>query len=166
MEEFQGNAMPSNSNLGFRVRWHTLAECSTSLLSTKVSFCLSLFIFLCFGPFSRAISPFLISFFFLFFYCKFGSQCRTRGEWRGGKGGLGGSWVFGASLEDDPLFLPAMRSFRPLLRFRAMSSFFLELLSRQATTMTGVRKPESLSNSSSASNMGMTCTPWSSSFSR
>ena len=166
MEEFQGNVVPSNSSLGFQVEWRTLAECSASLLSTEVSFCLSFFIFLCFEPFSREIPPFLISFFFLFFYCKFGSQCRMRGEGRGGKGGLGGSWVFGASLENDPLFLPATRSFRPLLRFRAMSSFSSKLLSGRAITMTGVRKPESLLNSSSVSDMGMTCAPWSSSFSR
>ena len=99
MEEFQGNATPSNSNLGLHVQWRTLAECSASLLSTEVSFYLSLLVFCYFEPFGRAISPL---------------GCRPRGERRGGRGRLGGSWVFGASLDDDP-FLPATKSLRPFL---------------------------------------------------
>ena len=51
MEEFQGNVVPSNSSLGFQVRRRTLAECSTSLLSTEVSLGLSLLLsFTALGP--------------------------------------------------------------------------------------------------------------------
>ena len=120
MEEFQGNATPSNSNLGLHVEWRTLAECSASLLSTEVSLYLSLLVFCYFKPFGRAISPSLISFSFLFFFCKFGSRCRLRGEGREGRGRLGGSWVFGASLDDDP-FLPGTKSLRPFLGSLSLS---------------------------------------------
>ena len=51
MEEFQGNVVPSNSDLGFQVGRRTLVECSTSLLSTEVSLGLSLFLsFATLGP--------------------------------------------------------------------------------------------------------------------
>ena len=49
-----------------------------------------------------------------------------------GSGRVRGSWDLGASLDDDPLFLPAMRSFKPFLGFRAIASSSSELLSTSA----------------------------------
>ena len=79
---------------------------------------------------------------FLFFFCKLGS----RGKGRGGRGGLGGSKVCGASLDEDP-FLLATRSFRPLLKFKAICSSSLELVSTQAITSLGEWAAENLSSS-------------------
>ena len=93
MEEFQGNVVPSNSSLGFQVGRRTLAECSTSLLSTEVSLGLSLFIFCCFRPFSGAISPSSMSFSF------FSSASLDQGASREGKEkGEGEDWEEARSL--------------------------------------------------------------------
>ena len=76
----------------------------------------------------------------------------------GGRGGGGGrlarTWDLGTSLDDDPLFLPIIRSLKPFLRFRAISSFsFLELLTMRATMRLRVRAPKILSNLSFGSDM-------------
>ena len=102
IEASQGMGVSSSSNRGAQVRYgqRTSASRESSLLSTEVSLlCLSLFVFCCFGSFSGAISLSTISFPFLFIFCKFGSGCRPRGEGRRGSCGLGGSWIFGASLD-------------------------------------------------------------------
>ena len=75
-----------------------------------------------------------------------------------GEGGrLAGTLDLGTSLDDDPLFLPAIRSLTPFLGFKAISSSSsLKLSTTLATTRTGVRTPEILSNSSFGSDMWMT----------
>ena len=50
-------------------------------------------------------------------------------EGEAGSGRVRGSWDLGASLDDDPLFLPAMRSLKPFLGFRAIAPSSLKLLS-------------------------------------
>ena len=143
--------VPSSSNQGAQVRCgrHTTAPKESSLLSTEISLCLPLCVFCCFGSFGGAISPSSISFPFLFFFCKFGLGCRPRGERRRGRGGLGGSWVFGASLDDDP-FLPDTKSLRLLLRFKAISSSS-KLVSIRIIMSLGKWATKSLSNSASES---------------
>ena len=143
---------PSNSSLGDQVRcgWRTLVPKESSLLSIEVSLYLSLFVFYCFRSFGGANSPSSIFFPFLFFFCKFGSGSRPRGEGKGGRVGFGGSWVFGASL-DSPPFLPTTRSLRPLLGFKAISTSSSELLSTQTTTSLGDWATENLSKLASKS---------------
>ena len=159
IKEFQGSAAPSNSNLGFQVEWRTLAECLASLLSTKDPHVLSLVIFCYFRSFGRAISPSSVSFYFLFFLCKIGLGSRSNGEGGRGGGRLGGSWVFGAFLDDDPLLLPARRSFRPFLRFKDISSSSLEMLSTWAIISLEEWATEDLSSSplESESSTGLSC---------
>ena len=96
---------------------------------------------------------------FLFFFCKFGLESMPSGEGRRGGGRLGGSWVFGVSLDDDPLFHPTRISFRPFLRFKAMYSSSSELLSTQAIISLGEWAMEDLSNSPSEfeSSTGLSC---------
>ena len=78
-----------------------------------------------------------------------------------------GTWDLGIFLDLDPLFLPAIRSLKPFLWFRAISSSSSsELLSGRVTMRTGVQTLESLSTSSLASDIGMTWAPCSSSSSR
>ena len=100
-----------------------------------------------------------MSFSFLFFFCKFGLESMPRGEGRGGGGRLGGSWVFGVSLDDDPLFLSVRISFKPFLGFKAMSSSFSELLSTWAIISLGEWAMEDLSNSPLGfeSSTGLSC---------
>ena len=92
-----------------------------------------------------------MSFPFLFFFCKLGFGCKPRGKGRGGRGRLGGSWVCGAFLDDDPLFLSATRSLRSLLGFKAISSSSLELVLTRAITSIREWAAKSLSNSASES---------------
>ena len=67
----------------------------------------------------------------------------------GGGGRVRGTWDSGASLDDNPLFLPAIRSLKPFLGFRTISfSSSLEMSTTHATTRPRVRTPKSLSNSS------------------
>ena len=86
---------------------------------------------------------------FLFFLCKFGLGSRPSREGGRGGGRLGGSWVFRVSLDDDPLLLPARRSFSLFLRFKAISSSSLELLSTRAIISLGERTAKDLSSSPS-----------------
>ena len=87
---------------------------------------------------------------FLFFFCRLGLGCKPREKGRIGRGGLGGSWVYGESLDDDP-FLPATKSLRPLLRFKAISSSSAELVLIRATTSLGEWATENLSKLASES---------------
>ena len=139
---------PSSSSLGDQVRYGrcTLAPKESSLLSTEVSLYLSLFVFYYFGSFGRANSPSSISFPFLFLFCRFGPGSKPRGEGKGGRVGLGGSWVIGTSL-DGPPFLLATRFLRPLLGFKAISTSSSELVSTRATTGLGDWAAENLSKS-------------------
>ena len=157
--------MPSSSSWGAQVRYVrcTSAPRESSLLSTEEPL-LSLAIFYCFKSFGGTISPSSMSFPFLFFLCKLRSGCKPRGEGKWGRGGLGGSWVFGASLDDDP-FLLATKSLRPLLGFKTISSSSSQLVSTWTTTSLGEWAAESLSNSASESenSTGLSSAPSSSS---
>ena len=119
-------------------------------------------LFVVLGPSVGANSPSSISFPFLLFFCKFGSGSRPKGEGRGGRRGLEGSWIFEASLDDDP-FLPDTKSLRLLLWFKAISSSS-KLVSIRATISLEEWAVESLSNSSSESEsfIGLSSAPSSS----
>ena len=178
-EESQGMAVPSSSSRGAQVRCvrRTSASRKSSLLSTEEPF-LSLTVFCYFESFGGTISPSLISFPLLFFFCKLGFGCKPRWEGREGRGGLGGSWVCGASLDDDP-FLLDTKSLRPFLGFKAISSSSSEIVSTRVTTNPKGWAAEDLSTSalkfeistglsytsSSSSTRGSCFLPWSNYFS-
>ena len=99
---------------------------------------------LCLGPFFASWSlgrPPYLSYtscsFIFFFRLDMGSRLVT-GE--GGGGREEGGWDFGAFLEDDLLFLPMRRSFKPFLGLNDISSSSSsELSSIFASTRLGVR---------------------------
>ena len=102
IEEFQGNAAPSNSNFRFQVGWRMSAECLASLLSTEGACPLSLVVFYYLGSFSGISSPSLaISFSFLFFF-KFVMGSKSTMEGGRGGGSAGGSQDLKASLGPAP----------------------------------------------------------------
>ena len=122
--------------------WRTSATLGSFLLSTEVARPLSSAIF-CFLISWRTTSPSFISCSFLFFFkLGMGSRLITGG------GREEGGWDFGASLEDDPLFLSAMRFFKPFLGLSDISSSSsLELSSIFANMRPGVQTLEVLSSS-------------------
>ena len=135
-------AVPSSSSPGAQVRcyWCTSATAGSSLLSTKVARPLSWAIF-CFLVSWRTTLPFS-HFLFLHFLLqiRYGEQASNRRGRRGKRRLGGGGWDFGASLEDDLLFLPTRRSFKPFLELNDISSSSSsELSSIFASTRLGVR---------------------------
>ena len=72
-------------------------------------------------------------------------------EGGGGGGRVRGSCDLGASLDDDPLFCPAMRSFKLFLEFKDIGSSSSGLLSILAIINWGERATEALSSSPSKS---------------
>ena len=102
---------------------------------------------LCLGPFFASWSPggqpypFHTSCSFIFFFrLGMGSRPVTGGGGGGREDWGGGGWDFGASLEDDLLFLPTRRSFKPFLELNDISSSSSsELSSIFASTRLGVR---------------------------
>ena len=172
MEEFQGMAASSTSSQGDQVCcWsRTSALLGSSRLSTKVDLLSlgslgSLAIFCCFSPFWRITSSSFSSWsFFFFLRLGIGSKLRPVVREGGGGGRLGGVWDLGTSFDVDPLFLPARRSLKPFLWFKEISSSsYSDELSGRVTTRIGSWAPENLSVSSLASDMGIICSPWSSS---
>ena len=138
----------------------TSATPRSSLLSTKVAYHLSWTIFYILVSWQTNL-PSFTSYSFLFFF-KLGMKSRpvTRGE---GGGKEERDWGFGASLQDDPLFLPTRRSFKPFLELSDISSSSSSELSYNFKSMRpGVQTPKILSNSSSGSDMWMTGSPCSS----
>ena len=149
MEELQGTTAPSNSNQEFQARWHTSAECSAFLLFTEEARPLSLDILCCLDSFWGTTSPSLAPFFLFLFFFKSGRGCKLSAGGGGrGRGRVGKGWDPRASLDDDPLFLSARSSLRPVFLFRAISSSSSELSSMRATRRLEVRTPEILSGSS------------------
>ena len=155
-------AAPSSFSRRAQVRyyWRTLTTPRSSLLSTKVACPLSWANFY-FLVSQRTTSPYSTSCSFLFFFrLGIGSRPVTGGG-KGGRKERG--WDFGVFLKDDPLFLPARRSFKPFLGLSDISfSSSSELSSIFASTRPRVRTPEILSNSSSGSDMWMARSPYSS----
>ena len=150
MEEFQGIAAPSNSNLGFQVGWHTSAKCLASLLSIEEAHLLSLAIFCYLGSFSGTTSPSsTISFSFLFFF-KLGIESSPTVRGGGGGGRVGGGWDLEASLGPNPLAL--RRSRNPFfLLSNSISSYSSEPLSTHVTMGLGEWATKDLSSLSSES---------------
>ena len=69
------------------------------------------------------------SFSLFFFRSGLGSRPTVVVGGGGGGGKVRGSYEFGASLDDDPLFRPTISSLKPFLRFRAIESSSSGLLS-------------------------------------
>ena len=69
----------------------------------------------------------------------------------GGGGRLVGSWDLGISLDDNPLFRPAIRSLKPFLGFKDIKSSSSELLSILAIIDWGERATKALISSPSES---------------
>ena len=168
IEEFQGMVVVSTSSRGDLVRcWmRTSAPLGSSLLSTEVALLslgsLAVFYYLALFWGTTSSSS---SFWSFLFFLRLGLESRPRSVVGrgGGRGRLGGIWDLGTSCDMDPLFLLTIRSLRPFLWFKAISSSSSsDELSGRATTRIGVWTPESLSGSSSASNMGIIRAPWSS----
>ena len=72
-------------------------------------------------------------------------------EGGGGGGRVRGSCDLGASLEDDPLFRPTMRSYKPFRGFKDIGSSSLELLSTSEIINWGERATKAPSSSPSES---------------
>ena len=88
----------------------------------------------CFALFDGITSPSSTSCTFLFFFKSGLGSNPTAVIGRGGGGKLEGTWVFGTSLEADPLFLLASRPFRLVLYFRSIPpSSSSKLVSTQET---------------------------------
>ena len=119
--------------------------------------------FLLFGTLLRRYLPFLqLLHWSLLLQVRISVQFKISGGRGGGGGKVGGSLDLGASLEVNPVFLTARNSFRPLPpppRFKAISSSSSNDLSGWATISISVWTLEYLSNSPSASEMGITYTP-------
>ena len=112
---------PSISSLGDQVRCprHTLASSRLSTDLTLLSLG-SLALLCCLAPFWGPTSPSSKSSTSLFFL-RFELACNPRlvgGEGEGGR--LRGTCVLGTSLEVCPLFLLAIRPFKPVLCFKSM----------------------------------------------
>ena len=121
----------------------TSATPRSSLLSTKVAYHLSWTIFYILVSWQTNL-PSFTSYSFLFFF-KLGMKSRpvTGGE---GGGKEERDWGFGASLQDDPLFLPTRRSFKPFLELSDISSSSSSELSSNFKSMRpGLQTPKILS---------------------
>ena len=163
----QGTRAPSTSSRGAQVHCPRRSSASSRLSTNLALLSLGSLALLCYlAPFGGATSPSFMSSVGIFFRrSEMAFSPRSIRSEGGGEGRLGVTWALGASFKVCPLFLLAIRPFRPILCFRSMPYSSSELVSNLATISFWGCVVESLSDSvlESKTSTGLSGTPSSSS---